>query len=110
MKVFSDEMFPVDRFLNRRSSRWIPIDSNDIPGINVTKQLQQMMVLGIIMSNGKKMPPIFSENGEIYTAMKYPNLPRHQILPNNYQEGNYRDPLYVWQQDGAPAPPAHQRV
>jgi len=56
--------------------------------------------LGVVASDGKKMPPYFFKTGERVGANSYYKVLRYHVLPwlkANYPEGNY-----VWTQDGAP--------
>lgn len=65
----------------------------DVEGICTTKFPQQVMALGIITSDGNRMPPSFF-------AKVYCKILRYIVLPwlkRNYPAGNY-----VFQQDGAP--------
>ena len=58
------------------------------------------MILGIVGSDGKKMPPYLFNQGEKIGADVYYRVLRYTVLPwlkANYPEGNY-----VWTQDGAP--------
>ncbi|QQP48981.1 Uncharacterized protein FKW44_009476, partial [Caligus rogercresseyi] len=59
------------------------------------------MVLGVVASDGKKMPPFFFKAGEKIRKETYYKVLRYTVLPwlkANYPEGNY-----VWTQDGAPS-------
>jgi len=102
VKIFTDKkIFTVDQFHNRRNDRWIAIDKDDVQGICTTKHPQQVMVLGVLSSDGKRMPPIFFAKDEKCNAEVYYKLLRYKVLPwlkRNFPAGNY-----VFQQDGAPA-------
>ena len=102
VKVFSDEKnFYVDQAYNRRNDRCVvQKDSEAIP-VMKTKHPQSVMVLGVVASDGKKMPPYFFPEGLKINTDVYYRVLRYTVLPwlkANYPEGNY-----VWQQDGAPA-------
>ncbi len=57
VQIFSDKkVFTVDQFHNRRNDHWMAIDRGDMEFICTTKQPQQMMVLGILVSDGKRIP------------------------------------------------------
>ncbi|QQP51543.1 Uncharacterized protein FKW44_012949 [Caligus rogercresseyi] len=59
------------------------------------------MVLGVVVSDGKKMPPFFFKAGEKIRKETYYKVLRYTVLPwlkANYPQGNY-----VWKQDGAPS-------
>ncbi len=55
---FSDKkIFMADQYHNCHNDRWIAIDRSDIKGISKTKHPRQVMVLCVIASDGKRMPP-----------------------------------------------------
>ena len=102
VKIFSDKkIFTVNQFHNRRNDHWLALDQDDVEGICTSKQPQQVMVLGIITSEGKRMLPIFFNKNEKCTAGVYYKLLRYKVLP--WIKQNYPNGDYVWQQDGAPA-------
>ncbi len=79
MRIFSDkEIFTVNQNHNCLNDRWIAIDRSDIKGIYKTKHPQQVMVLGIIASNGKRMPPIFNST-ERLNKEKYYSILRYKV-------------------------------
>ena len=102
IKIFSDkEIFTMDQVYNRRNDRAIEESSDKVKGIYRTKHPWQVMVLGVLASDGKKMPPYFFKDGEKIGMAEYYRVLRYTILPwikVNYPEGNY-----VWVQDGAPS-------
>ncbi len=77
------------------------ITLNKSKGICVTKHLQQLMVLGAIVSNGSRMSLIFFDlkDTNIYvcsttcttTLVSYQN----KVLRSTYLRGRY----YMWQRD-----------
>ncbi len=81
--------------------RWITLDRCDVQGIDRMKHPQQVMVWGIICSDGKKMDPIFFRPKEKCNTSVYYNLLRCKVLL--WLKYNFPDASYVWQQDGAPA-------
>lgn len=102
VKIFSDKkIFTVDQVFNRRNDRYIAASTKEVKGVYRTKHPAQVMVLGVLASDGKRMPPIFFKDGEKVTTDVYYRVLRFNVLPwikANYPQGNY-----VWQQDGAPA-------
>ena len=65
------------------------------------RKLAQVMVLGVVASNGKKMPLHFFKPGEKVNTEVYYKVLRYKVLPwlmANYPTGNY-----VWTQYRAPA-------
>ena len=99
--IFSDEkIFTVDAVVNRRNDRYLAESLADVKGTYRTKHPAQVMMLGVVASDGKKMPPYFFKPGERVNADAYYKVLRYHVLPwlkANYPEGNY-----VWTQDGAP--------
>ncbi len=102
VKIFSDKkIFAIDQCHNRRKDHWIALDQDDVKGICKTKHPQQVMVLGILASDGKRMNPIFFAKDEKCNAKVYYCILRYKVLPwlkENHPGGNY-----CFQQDGAPA-------
>jgi len=101
VKVFSDEkIFTVDAVVNRRNDRFLAKSIEEVVGTFHTKHPAQIMVLGVVASDGKKMPPYFFQPGEKVGADAYYKVLRYHVLPwlkTHYPAGNY-----VWTQDGAP--------
>ena len=105
--LFSDEkIFTVDRASNRRNDRIIVKgDPNKLPDYVRhtfrTKHPSQVMVYGLVASDGKKMPLVFMESGEKLNAKWYIELLKQHVKP--WVEVNYGpDANYVFTQDGAP--------
>ncbi|XP_014780575.1 uncharacterized protein LOC106876512 [Octopus bimaculoides] len=99
--IVSDEkIFTVD-VLNRRNDRFIAKSTAEVKGTFKTKHPAQVMVFGVVASDGKKMPIKFYKADEkINVNTSYKTL-RYQVLP--WLKANYPDGNYVWTQDGAPA-------
>ena len=101
VKIFSDEkIFTVDAVLNRRNDRFLAKSTDEVKGTFHTKHPAQVMVLGVVASDGKKMPPYFFKPGERVGADVYYKVLRYHVLP--WLKTNYPDGNYVWTQDGAP--------
>lgn len=107
VRIFSDEkLFTVDPVLNRRNSRYISGDRAEEvdPAIKYspkTKHPAKIMMLGVVASDGKKCPPVFTPANEKIDSEKYMEMLERHVLPwlrRTYPAGNY-----VFQQDGAPA-------
>ncbi len=65
VKIFSDKkIFTVDQVYNRRNDRWIGESPEEVQGIFRMKHPQQVMVLGVLTSDGRRMPPYFFGPGE----------------------------------------------
>lgn len=89
------------RFYNHRNDRWLAEDPKNVQGVFRTKHTQQIMVLGVFGSDGKKMPPFFFQPDEKIGTMGYYKVLRWTVLP--WLKANYPLGNYVWQQDGAPS-------
>ena len=101
VKVFSDEkIFTVDAVVNRRNNRYLAGSIAEVKGSFQTKHPAQVMVLGVVASDGKKMPPYFFKPGERVGADVYYKVLRYNVLP--WLKTNYPKGKYVWTQDGAP--------
>ena len=50
--------------MNRQNDRYLAKSKDEVKGIVRTKHPAQIIVLGVIASDGKKMPPYFFEPGE----------------------------------------------
>ncbi|XP_059096794.1 uncharacterized protein LOC131891285 [Tigriopus californicus] len=95
VNIFSDKkLFPVDQVYNRRNDRFLASSTSEVKGVFRTKHPAAIMVLGVVASDGKKMPPYFFKVGEKFGVLRYHILPWLKI---SYPDGNY-----VWTQDGAP--------
>lgn len=102
VRIFSDKkIFTVDAVYNRRNDRFIAKSIEEVQGVFRTKHPQKVMVLGVVASDGKKMPPYFFKPNEKVGADVYYKVLRYNILP--WLKANYPAGNYVWTQDGAPA-------
>ena len=60
VKIFSDEkIFIADAVVNQRNDQFLAKSIEDAVATFHTKHPVQIMVLGVMASNGKKMPPYF---------------------------------------------------
>ena len=59
------------------------------------------MVLGVLGSDGKKMPLYYFKPCKKIEANTYYKVPRYIILP--WLKATYPNNNYVWHQDGTPA-------
>ncbi|QQP33105.1 Putative transposable element [Caligus rogercresseyi] len=93
VKIYSDKkIFTVDAVLNRRNDRFLAETRGQVEGYYRTKHPAQVMVLGIVASDGNKMPPhFFRPNEKVNSDVYYKVL---STFPMNN---------YVFTQDGAPA-------
>lgn len=102
VKVFSDKkVFTVDQAYNRRNDRVVVKKGAPVPAICKTKHPANVMVLGVVGSDGQKCPLFFFEKGFRMKADDYVRVMRTHVLP--WLKRAYPDGNYVFQQDGAPA-------
>jgi hypothetical protein len=106
--LFSDEKyFTVDPVCNSRNNRYImkkrsKDDPHFIRSVQKSKHPAQIMMVGLVVSNGKKMPPIFLKCGFRMGAREH--LDRILIphvkpwIQSNFSDNDY----IVFMQDGAP--------
>ena len=72
-------------------------DPSDVKGIFKSKHQTQVMVLGVVASYGKKMPPFFFRSVEKVGAEVYYKVQCYKVLP--WLKVNYPNGNYVWTQD-----------
>ncbi|QQP50248.1 Transposable element tcb2 transposase [Caligus rogercresseyi] len=104
LKIFSDEKnFVVDKYNNRRNDRYIAKSAADtdasVKYVPRSKHPAKAMMLGVVGSDGKTIPPIWIK-GNLNASM-YKHILAHQVFPAldaTYGQGNW-----VWTQDGAPS-------
>ncbi len=88
----------MDAVLNGRNDWYLAESIADVKDTFRTKH--PVKVLGVVASDGKKMPSFFFKLGEKVGADVYYKVLRYHVLPwlkTNYREGNY-----VWSQESAP--------
>ena len=100
VKVFSDKkLFNVDVCAYAQTHCVVPPEVEAIP-IARTKHPQSVMMLGVVGSDGQRMPPYFFKVGLKITGEVYRWVMAHVVKPwldKAYPNGNY-----IWQQDSAP--------
>ena len=65
VKIYSGEkIFTVDAVVNRQNDRCLAKSKDEVKGIFRTKHPAQIMVSGVIASDGKKIPPTSSSLGK----------------------------------------------
>lgn len=102
--IFSDEkVFTVDPVLNKQNDRVISFEQgvSKLRCVSTTKHPASVMMLGVVASNGEKMPPVWFEGGYRLTAADYKDILAKKVLPWVSKIAKKTD--YVFQQDGAPA-------
>ena len=76
-------------------------DISELRNVSTTKHPASVMMLGVVASNGEKMPPVWFPRGYRLTAAAYKDVLVTKILP--WVRKITRNANYVFQQDGAPA-------
>ncbi|XP_059097596.1 uncharacterized protein LOC131891917 [Tigriopus californicus] len=102
VRVFSDEKFwTVDQARNAQNDRWLATTPGEVPHINRTKHPAGAMMLGVVASDGKAMPPYWFPKGLKINTEEYLKVMRKVVKP--WLDATYPLGNYVWQQDSAPA-------
>ncbi|QQP53106.1 Uncharacterized protein FKW44_005461, partial [Caligus rogercresseyi] len=94
------KIFTLDAVFNRRNDWYIAKSLDRVEGTYRTKHPQQIMMLGVVSSDGKKMPQYFFKPGEKVNTAAYYKVSRWKVLPwlrTTHPHGNY-----TWTQDSAP--------
>ena len=101
--IFSDEKtfteYPV---VNKQNERVVSF-GKDISKVHIstTKHLASVMMLGVVASNGEKIPPVWFNVGYRLTAADYKDILATKVLP--WMRQIIKNVSHVFQQDGAPA-------
>ncbi len=102
VRIFSDKkIWTVDQARNSRNDRFLAFSVDKVPPIHQTKFPAGAMMLGVIASDGKRLPPIWFPKGTKVGTREYLDIMETKVKPwleETYPRGNY-----VWQQDGAPS-------
>ncbi len=99
--IFSDKkMWTVDQSRNRQNDRYLASSPDQVPPINRTKHPQGAMMLGVVASNGKAMPPYWFPAGLRVGAKEYLEVLQTVVKP--WVDENFPGENVCWQQDSAP--------
>ncbi len=79
----------------------LPLTPSDVPSIAKTKHPASVMMLGVVGSDGKKIPPHWFKQGLRLGAKDYLEVMKKVIKP--WVDQNYPRKAIVWQQDSIPA-------
>jgi len=102
VRIFSDKKnWTVDQARNSRNDRYLAYCVDEVPPINATKHPQSAMMLGVVSSDGKKMPPYWFPKGLKVGTQEYLHVLQTVVKP--WIDQNYPNGGYVWQQDSAPS-------
>ncbi|KAF2358831.1 hypothetical protein FHG87_010412 [Trinorchestia longiramus] len=102
--IFSDEKtFSVDPLVNKKNNCMVSFgqDISELRNVFTTKHPISVMLLGVVASNGVKIPPVWFPRGYRLNAAAYKYVLVTKILP--WVRKITRNANYVFQQDGAPA-------
>ena len=95
VKLISDEkILVVDTDINIGNDQCPTKSQDDVVGTFRTKQPAKVMVFGVVVSDGKKMPPFFFKPGEGIGADAYYKVLRYHVLP--CLKVKYPNGDYVW--------------
>jgi len=102
IRIFSDKKnWTVDQKRNARNDRFLAYHVEDVPPIMETKHPASAMMLGVVASDGKRMPPHWFPCGLRVGTKEYLEVMKDVVKP--WLDANYPDGNYVWQQDSAPS-------
>lgn len=99
--IFSQERKKtVDLSRNARNNRYLAYNVDQVPPVSQTKHPASAMMLGIIASDGQKMPPFWFPKGLRVGTKEYLKVMQTVVKP--WLDKTYPDSNYCWQQDSAP--------
>jgi len=99
--IFSDKKnFTVDMAFNHKNDRFLSKERSSVPPVMRTKHAASVMALGIIASNGKKMPIFFFPRGIRVGTNEYLDVLINVVKP--WLDREFADVPYVFQQDSTP--------
>ena len=98
---FSDEKnFCQDQVINNQNNRWLAVCPKDVPKVMKTKFPANVMVFGVVSSEGHVMPPYIFPKGLKVNTTEYLKVLEMYVLPWIHKVAGGRP--FVWQQDSAP--------
>lgn len=99
--VFSDEKnFCQDQMVNTQNNRWLAVSPKDVPRVMKNKYPANIMVFGVVTSDGDVMPPFMFPQGLRLNTDGYIKCLEEVVLP--WIKGVAGERPYAWQQDSAP--------
>ena len=102
IRIFSDKkMWTVDQVRNSQNDRFLAYCVEEVPPILSTKHPASAMMLGVVASDGNRMPPHWFDKGLKINTEAYLNVMESVVKP--WIDATYPDGGYVWQQDSAPS-------
>ena len=102
VKIWTDEkQWDVDSTVNNQNDRFLAYCVQDVPEKHRTTRPSGAMMLGIITSDGKSMPPLWIDKGAKVDSKVYIELLKKV---KTWLDETYGDHTpYVFMQDGAPS-------
>ena len=102
LRFFSDEkIFTQQQKVNRRNDRYLTDDAEEVPVVMSVKFPANVMVLGVVSSEGDVMPPHIFEKGIRVNSEVYIDVLKKVVKPWMDRVAGGRP--YVFQQDSAPS-------
>ena len=102
LRFFSDEKnFTQQQKINKRNQRYLTDDPMEVPVVMTVKFPVNVMVLGVISSDGDVMPPHIFEKGLRVNTDVYLDVMENVVKP--WMDRVAAGRPYVFQQDSAPA-------
>ncbi len=96
--VFSSKKnWMVDQAKNVRNDRYLAYNVDEVPVIN--QYLASAIMLGIVASSSRRMPPYWFLKGLKIGAKEYLDIMKTVVKP--WLDATYPDGNYCWQQDSA---------
>lgn len=74
-------MWTVDRARNAKNDRWLAYQVEDVPPIMKTKHPASAMMLGVVASNGARMPPFWFAKGLKIDTEVYLDVLKNVVKP-----------------------------
>ncbi len=107
IRIFSDKKnWKVDQTRNHQNDRYLAYCVEEVPPIHATKHPASAMMLGVVASDGKVMPPYWFPKGLRVGTLEYLDVLQNVVKP--WIDQNYEGQDYVWQQDSAPSHKANK--
>ena len=99
--LWSDEkQWNVDSAKNRQNDRYLAYCVEEVPEKHCTTRPDGAMMLGVVGSDGKVMPPLWIDKGAKVDSKVYIELLKKVKV---WIDDTYGDTPVCWQQDGAPS-------
>ncbi len=102
VRIFSDKkVFKINQVCDSQNDCYLASSVQEVPAINAAKFHASVMILGMVGSDSKRMPPVWFPKGMKVGTPEYLNVLETKLKP--WLEVSHRGGNYVFQQDGAPS-------